>query len=130
MPTIDVCGQDEVDTLAVGALLEEFNPRLLVIELVNGFGRASSAFKLGGAYSAASGAARWARFRLERCRPQAWQRRFLPDVHGRDALKRASVTLAKSRFPTVNFKKQGRTSDHDKADALLLALYGREVFGP
>lgn len=125
-PLHDVHGQDEVDTLAVGELLETWAPRLVAVEHVNGFGGASSAFTLGASYSAVTGAARWGRFRLELVRPQAWQRSMLPNVHGRDALKAASVAKAKALFPTVNFSRQGRTKPDDFADALLIAAWARQ----
>ena len=71
-----------------------------------------------------------ARFRLERVKPQAWQRVMLPGIHGREDLKRASVALAKSLFPTVSLARQGRTKPDDFADALLIAAYARKVFAP
>lgn len=127
-PLHDVHGQDEVDTLAVGELLETWTPRVVVVEHVNGFGGASSAFKLGASYSAVTGAARWGRFRLELVRPQAWQRAMLPGIHGREELKRASVATAKALFPTVALTRQGRTKPDDFADALLIAAWARSQF--
>ncbi len=129
IPLRDYEGQDEVDGEALAELLEEYRPRLVCLEKVQGFGGCSSAFKLGQSVGSVITTTLAGRFRLERVSPQKWQRALLPGVHGRADLKRASVALAKSRFPTVCFNKQGRTSDHDIADALCLALWARDTLG-
>ncbi len=127
IPLIDVSGQDEVDPIALGELFAMHNPRAVGVEHVSGFAGASSAFKLGGSYAMAVGTALWGRYRLERVRPIRWQTAMLPGIHGREALKSASVARAKALYPTVNFSKQGRTKPDDLADALLLATYIRDV---
>ncbi len=127
VPLHDVSGQDEVDPLALEDLFESWNPRAIGVEHVSGFGGAGSAFKLGGTYAMAVGAALWGRYRLERVRPQRWQAALLPGVHGRDALKSASVARAKALYPTVNFSRQGRTKPDDLADALMIATWVRQL---
>jgi Holliday junction resolvasome RuvABC endonuclease subunit len=129
MPLTTVDGQDELDAAALTELLESFDPRLVTLERVAGFAGAGSAFKLGQNFGGIIVAALSARFRLERVKPQAWQRVMLPDIHGRAELKTASVAKAKTLFPTVCFKTRGRTVAHDMADALLIAAWGRLTFG-
>jgi Holliday junction resolvasome RuvABC endonuclease subunit len=128
MPLMCVDGQDELDSGALRELLEAHNPSVVAIEKVQGFGGPSGAFKLGQNYGGMIVTALAGRFRMERARPQTWQRLMLPGVHGRDALKAASVARAKAEFPTISFKKSGRTSDHDIADALLIAAWARAQF--
>lgn len=129
MPLVTVDGQDELDSEALTELLESFDPRLVTLERVAGFAGAGSAFKLGQNFGGIIVTALAARFRLERVRPQTWQRVMLPEVHGRAELKTASVARAKALFPTVCFKTRGRTVAHDIADALLIAAWGRQTFG-
>ncbi len=129
MPLRCVDDQDELDSDALVALLESHNPCLVCTERPQGFGGCSASFKLGMNLGGLIVATISARFRLLRVRPQTWQRAILPGVHGRSDLKAASVTLAKSRFPTVRFTKRGRTSDHDIADALLVAMWARDHGG-
>jgi Holliday junction resolvasome RuvABC endonuclease subunit len=128
MPLIEHDGQDELDSGALADLLEAHDPRLVALERVAGFGGCSSAFKLGQSFGGVIVTTLSQRFRLERVRPQAWQRVMLPGVHGRDNLKTASVAKAKALFPTVVFKKQGRTKPDDMADALLIAAWARGMF--
>jgi Holliday junction resolvasome RuvABC endonuclease subunit len=129
MPLVEVDGQDELDSGALVDLLEAHDPRLVTIERPQGFGGCSSAFKLGQNLGGLIVSVLSARFRLERVRPQAWQRSMLPNVHGREALKAASVAKARAMFPTVLFARQGRTKADDIADSLLIAAYGRGEFG-
>lgn len=130
MPLVEVDGQDELDCHSLRDLLESMDPRLVCIERPQGFGGCSSAFKLGQNLGGVIVSVLSSRFRLERVRPQAWQRSMLPGVHGRDALKSASVAKAKAMFPTVLFVRHGRTKADDLADALLIAAYARAEFGP
>ncbi len=128
MPLMEVEGQDELDSETLTDILAEHDPRVVALERVQGFGGCSSAFKLGQNFGGLIVAALSGRFRLERVKPQTWQRKMLPGIHGREELKRASVAKAKSLFSTVSFAKQGRTKDDDVADALLIAAYARETF--
>lgn len=128
MPLVEVDGQDELDSRSLIELLEQHDPRLVCIERPQGFGGCSSAFKLGQNLGGVIVSVLSARFRLVRVVPQKWQRALMPGVHGRDDLKRRSVALAKSHFPSVNFSTAGRTHDHDKADALLIAEYARTEY--
>ncbi len=130
MPLTEIDGQDELDSGALVEMLEHHDPRLVTVERPQGFGGCSSAFKLGQNLGGVIVATLSARFRLERVRPQAWQRVMLPEVHGRDNLKRASVAKAKALFPTADFRGHGRTKADDIADALLIGAYGRAEFGP
>src|SRR4051812_25662236 len=91
MPLMCHEGQDELDALAFEDLLAAHDPRLVAIERVQGFGGPSGAAKLGQSLGGLIVTAILGRFRLERVRPQAWQRVMLPGVHGRDNLKTASV---------------------------------------
>jgi Holliday junction resolvasome RuvABC endonuclease subunit len=128
MPLVEFDGQDEVDGDSLMDLLESMNPRLVAIERIQGFGGCSAASKLGQAYGTLITSTLARRFRLERVRPQKWQGAMLPGIHGRDELKRASVAKAKALFPTVVFKKSGRTKPDDIADALLIAAWARQAF--
>jgi Holliday junction resolvasome RuvABC endonuclease subunit len=123
-------GQDELDSEGLRDLLESFDPRLVVMELVQGFGGCSSAFKLGQSVGTLITTIMGGRFRLERVRPPKWQAKMLPGVHGRENLKRASVARAKALWPTLALTREGRCKPDDKADALLMAEYGRLEFGP
>ncbi len=129
MPLVEVDGQDELDSAALTALLEEMAPRLVCVERPQGFGGCSASFKLGQNLGGLIVTALAARFRLERVRPQAWQRVMLPGIHGRENLKRASVAKAKALFPTGPLVGSGRTKPDDLADALLIAAYARLTFG-
>lgn len=122
-------GQDELDSMALIELLEHHNPRLVALEKVQGFGGPSGAFKLGQNVGGVVTSTLTKRFRLERVRPQTWQRIMIPGVKGREALKEASVAKAKSLFPTVIFQRSGRTKPDDIADALLIAAWARLTFG-
>jgi Holliday junction resolvasome RuvABC endonuclease subunit len=123
-------GQDELDGDALRDLLESFDPRLVCMELVQGFGGCSSAFKLGQSVGTLVTTILGSRFRLERVRPAKWQSVMLPGVHGRENLKRASVAKAKALFPTCPLVRDGRCKPDDKSDALLIAAYARQEFGP
>jgi Holliday junction resolvasome RuvABC endonuclease subunit len=125
MPLVEVDGQDELDSDNLVNFLNSHNPALVCIERPQGFGGCSSAFKLGQNLGGVLVSVLSARFRLERVRPQAWQRVMLPGIHGRDELKRASVAKAKALFPTVSFARSGRTKADDIADALLIAAWAR-----
>jgi Holliday junction resolvasome RuvABC endonuclease subunit len=130
MPLMGVDGQDELDSDSLIDLIQSHDPRLVTVERPQGFGGCSSAFKLGQNLGGLIVSVLSARYRLERVRPQTWQRVMLEGIHGRDSLKRASVSKAKALFPTVCFAKQDRTKPDDIADALLIAAYGRAEFGP
>jgi crossover junction endodeoxyribonuclease RuvC len=51
--------------------------------------------------------------------PREWQKEFIKPTDGNDPKER-SLTVARRLFPDVDLSKK---SDHNKADALLLALY-------
>ena len=129
MPLVEVDGQDELDYDEFRDLLESYDPRIVCIERVQGFGGCSAAFKLGQNLGGLIVGTLANRFRLERAAPQKWQRAMLPGVHGRDELKAASIAKAKAHFPTVLFERKGRTKADDIADALLIAAYARQTFG-
>lgn len=57
--------------------------------------------------------------------PQVWQKRLIVASDGPDT-KARSLAVARRLFPMVDLHRKG---DHGKADALLLALYARQISG-
>lgn len=61
-------------------------------------------------------------YRVETVRPQEWKKHF-----GLGADKQASLDLARERFPHLAHEFKRVTRDDGKAEALLIALYAKEV---
>lgn len=125
-------GQRELDQAAFADILERHNPRLVVLEQVQGFGGVSSAFKLGASYGGIIVQVLASRFRLERVRPQVWQSTIFPMHLDRAAYdtKAASIYVASRAHPEADLKRgpKSRKLDHNRADAVCLAMFGRRVF--
>lgn len=121
-------GLRELDTAWLSAILEEYNPRLVCLEQVQGFGWASSSFKLGQTYGGIICTTLSGRFRLERVRPQTWQREVFKTntLDGRDT-KALSISYCRARWPGISLgeKRKGGKANHNLADALCLAEYAR-----
>ncbi len=114
----------EVDGVALLGLLNDFSPRLVMLELVQGFRGASAAFKLGQSYGTIIVATLSARIRLERVRPQTWQKAILGTNSGnRRDTKAASVAHVRAAFPKADLRRPGVRYDHNRADAICLAEY-------
>lgn len=62
--------------------------------------------------------------------PRTWQKLMLCDVDKRDT-KAASIIVAKRLFPAVRLRHSDRCTkdNHNFADALLIAEYGRRTLG-
>lgn len=112
----------ELDAQWLEGWLERFSPRLVTLEQVQGFGGVSSAFKLGASYGAIIVTVLSARYRLERVRPQAWQKKLLGD----DIKDTKAASVA---WCNEHMNRTFRKRDHNEADALCLAEYGRRVYG-
>jgi Holliday junction resolvasome RuvABC endonuclease subunit len=126
-------GQREVDGCALISLLEDFLPSVVMIELIQGFGGASSACKLGQAYGSAIVATLSSRIRLERVRPQAWQKAVLGLTSGkRNDTKAASIAFVRDTYPKVSLRNAiSRVKTcHNIADAVCLAHYARSLYAP
>ena len=61
-------------------------------------------------------------YRVETVRPQEWKKHF-----GLGPNKQASLDLARERFPHLAHEFKRVTRDDGKAEALLLALFAKEV---
>ncbi len=125
-------GQAELDQELFAEVLERHNPRLVVLEHVQGFGGVSSAFKLGQCYGSIIVQTLASRFRLERVRPQVWQGTIFPlhlDPSDYDT-KAASIFAATQAHPEADLKRgpRSRKPDHNRADAVCLAMFGRRAF--
>lgn len=121
--TPDCTGQAELNSDAFAEILERHDPRLIMLELVQGFGYASSGFKLGASYGGIIVRAAASRFRLERVRPRTWQK-LLPRVMLGDDTKAASIDWATKQHPEANLIRRGKKPCHDRADAVNLAVFG------
>lgn len=115
----------ELDTAWLAEVLEEYNPRIVMLELVQGFKGASASFKFGQSYGSIITTTLAARFRLERVRPQAWQKAILgEDI---EDTKKASIAFAEANWPGVC--RINRKLNHNVSDSLCLAEFARRTYG-
>ena len=93
----------------------------VVIERVNAFpGQGvSSMFSLGMSFYGVAGVAAGIGLRVDLVGSAEWKRHFELDSD-----KEKSLTMARFRFPLVELS---RKKDHGRAEALLIALYGKET---
>jgi crossover junction endodeoxyribonuclease RuvC len=112
----------EIDTWTLAHIFTYHSPGVVVVEDLHG----PAVFKLGMAYGALICTIKSLRFRLERVAPTTWQSELLPPRSTRRGTKLASIAKAQSLYPEANLIPDGcRAPKHDRADAVLIAEYGR-----
>lgn len=129
MPLLQGDRRTEVDFLALVAIVERHSPRVAVTEDVWGVAGcgAKSSFNFGAAYGCLVGAfAYMRRPPLERVRPQVWQGTMFPraglvEKHDSKDASRFTAAYLYPDAPTI--RGRGRTPDHNRCDAVLIAAY-------
>lgn len=121
MPTV----HKAVDPAALAALIRELRPDLAVVEEVGPQPRDGviQAFSFGQSYATARVACLLLDVPVHLVRPQAWKAYFR--LRGGPEGKEMGRGLALRRFP-ASAKSFGLKKHHNRAEAALLALYGRE----
>ena len=133
MPTAEGARGQEVDFLALVAIVERYQPRVAVTEDVWGVAGcgAKSSFTFGAAYGCLIGAFRYMRRPpLQRVRPQTWQSTVFGycDLGDGHDTKRASVFCALKLHPEADLiRGKGRKPDHNRSDAVCIAHYAYRV---
>lgn len=114
----------EVDGYALGALLRGLMVDAAYVELVGGIQgqSASAAFNFGRAAGAVEYALKALQIPVERVPPLAWKRELKVAGAGKDAARLRASSLFP--FAAHNFK---RAKDADRAEAALIAEFGRRV---
>ena len=106
--------------------------KLAVLEKVHAFpGQGvTSMFRFGECFGAIQMTLTGNRIPYQLVTPQAWQKIMLAGENKKGD-KSASIKVAQRLFPDVDLRRTERctTPDHNKADALLLAEYGRRLVG-
>lgn len=122
----------EVDPVEMVRIFRDFKPDLIVLEAVGA--RPSqgvvSMFTFGMCFGDLRTAGAWLGCRLERVRPQVWQKTMFEGMKGKDPKKLSRECIAKI-WPDINLKRSKRCKDfHDGlCDAACMAEYGRRVLG-
>ena len=96
--------------------------RIAIVELVTSSPQmgVKSSFRFGEGYGLITGVLAGLCIPVERVRPQAWKKYM-----GLDADKKASLALARAKWPYC--ESFGRVKDNGRAEAALLAEYGRRI---
>ncbi len=118
----------EYDTRAMVSILKQDTPELVVIEKVHAFPEQGvvSMFNFGMGLGLWVGICSGLGLKYELVAPQTWKKLLLKDMT-KD--KCASVIKVKQLFPEAERFLQ-RKKDHNRADAILLAVYARsQVMG-
>jgi hypothetical protein len=114
---------NEVDVWALSALLDDVTgDDLVVVEEVGtnpSFG-AQRAFNFGKTFGQILSVVRLKRLPLLLVKPKLWKDAMLK---GTDRSKDAAVAKVNGLYPSLRLLKK----DHDKAEAILMALYGRQT---
>lgn len=122
MPVLSAGKDKMLDGEAIYAFLKNSGPKLIVIEKVHAMpGQGvSSMFTFGVSFGTVVGIATCCNARLLLVAPAAWKKKF--NLIGKD--KDAARKEAYMRFPSLR-SELTRKKDVGRADALLLAEYGR-----
>src|SRR5574337_187210 len=136
MPTLPDGSNRQVDVMALCRRIDRWKPRYAIIENVQpmqsipnaqgvrrGMGAASS-FRFGFAVGQIRAVVVCYGISLRLVHPQSWKRHF--DLKGSDKeqSRRKAIELAPDALPWL-----GRVKDHNRAESLLLAIYGRDTLG-
>lgn len=90
----------------------------------------STTFKFGTAYGQALGMLTLAGVAFDMATPARWQKEVYDYLPGKSVDKKAfSLERARRMFPQAAQKYLARKSDHNRADALLIAEYCRRKYG-
>lgn len=124
LPTIKA-GKTELDEVAIKDLLSSFSVGHVFVEKVGAMPGQGvvSMFRFGCSWGLIRGLCVGLGLPYTLVTPQRWKGAMM-DGMSKD--KGASILRAKQLFPCARLD---RKKDHGKADALLLAAYGREAFG-
>lgn len=122
-------GQPVTDIHNLARLLfpkEETGPQIVILEQVHAMPKqgVSSTFRFGQNYGAIQMAVAGHGYDVRDVTPNAWKKYFRLNSDGE-----ASRGLAIQRFPEMA-EQLKRKKDHNRAEAILLALYGLEVIYP
>lgn len=115
-------GRSVLDSSLLESILSEVNPDMVVLEMVGAMmgDGASSMFAFGRVYGSIETVLERFSFRVVDANPGTWKRRTRTPTD-----KAKAVAHARSVFPhlahQLKFKK-----DHDKAEALMMTIYGRD----
>ena len=115
----------EVDGYALGRLLQDLQPDLVVVEQVGGMTgqSASAAFNFGRAAGAVEYAAKALGYRVELVAPQTW-RKALRVNPGKDGSRAMAARLWPAQAGWF-----ARVKDDGRAESALIARYGRITWG-
>lgn len=116
----------EVDVAALARRIAQMGPTYAVVERVASRPTDSrpAAFAFGGAYHAARAVLLLSKVPTHLVAPQTWKRHH--KLSGADDPKEASRGLALRLFPSVA-ERFARKSDHNRAEAALIAKFGADT---
>jgi crossover junction endodeoxyribonuclease RuvC len=126
LPTEPVSKGRQVDPVALSHLLTAWGPARVVIEdnRANGGNGSLANYSMGHSIGSIVAVVLLGGYPLLRIKPQDWQREVgLATVHAKDR-KAASSARARELFPVLHPDLK-RVADHNRAEALLIAEYGR-----
>lgn len=119
--------KNDYDVKALKNILESVgSDRLAIIESLHALFqvRSSSTFSLGRGSGIVEGVLGTLEFPFVKVPPKRWKKVMMEGHSTKD--KGESIVVAKRLFPSVDLP---RKKDHGKADALLMAEYGRRLYG-
>ncbi len=120
----------EYDIPAMVKVLVDYEPSLVVIEQQQAMPKqgVSSSYAIGYGFGLWRGIAAALGLRVLIVRPNAWKKVMLAGI-ARGEKKAMSIIAAQRLFPGVDLKRTPRCKgpDHNIAEALLLAEYGRRI---
>jgi hypothetical protein len=128
LPTYAVSTTHQIDPLALSEILGAYSPELVVVEDNRAQGRNGSManFSMGFSMGTILAVVTLLRLPLLRVKPSEWQRGVgLGSVPGASR-KNASRARAQEMWPNL-LPELKRVADHNRAEALLIAEYGRKV---
>ena len=118
----------EIDILAATQFLQKNKPDLAIIERVHGIPKWGCVqnFNLGKTLGQMIGACSALNIPYQMVRPHEWKQRILVGMDWKGN-KLASVVYIKGKYPDVSLHRteRSRIDDHNIADALCMAEYGR-----
>lgn len=120
MPLHGIKGKQEIDDDKIVAILKNYQLRHIAIEKAQAMPKQGcvSMFRYGDGYGQIKGICAALELKHTLVTPQSWKKRMMA---GMDKGKGASIVRAKQLF---NFTSK-RIKDHGKADAILIAEFGR-----
>ena len=127
VPTLDTGAGKEIDCIVVDLILSKYNPHIIVLESGQKqpiFGCKGN-FANGFNYGTMVGLLGVTMRRHIRINPKEWQKEIFSSIkRGKKTTKDVSLMVCRRMFPKLKLD-----GDHDKSDALCLALYARNRYG-